>query len=104
LVLDSVLGPVPLLGLCHRLERAAGRRRRERWGPRELDLDVLLYGDAEIMGENLTVPHPRLHERRFALAPLVEIWPDAEVPGRGSVQVLLDLVEDQPVRKTELAW
>lgn len=64
----------------HGRERAADRR----WGPRTLDLDLLLYGDAEIDEPGLRVPHPHLHERAFALAPLAEIAPQAVIPGIGS--------------------
>jgi 2-amino-4-hydroxy-6-hydroxymethyldihydropteridine diphosphokinase len=58
-------------------------------GPRTLDLDLLLYGDAEIDEPGLRIPHPRLHERAFVLAPLAELEPDLEVPGKGSIQTLL---------------
>jgi 2-amino-4-hydroxy-6-hydroxymethyldihydropteridine diphosphokinase len=58
-------------------------------GPRTLDLDLLLYGDATIDEENLRVPHPRLHERAFVLEPLREVAPGLEVPGKGSVEALL---------------
>jgi len=94
-LLHTVLGPRPLLDGCLEIERAAGRVRRERWGPRVLDLDLLLYGDAVIEAPGLRVPHPRMHERRFVLAPLAEVWPDAVVPGRGTVAELLDHVRDQ---------
>ena len=79
------------------MEQALGRRRDEataRWGPRTIDLDLLLYGDRTIDLPGLTVPHPRLHERRFALEPLAELAPDAEVPGRGAVAELLAALED----------
>jgi 2-amino-4-hydroxy-6-hydroxymethyldihydropteridine diphosphokinase len=58
-------------------------------GPRTLDLDLLLYGDAEIDEPGLRVPHPRLHERGFVLGPLAELAPCLEVPGKGSIQTLL---------------
>ena len=66
------------------IEHDAGRERHadERWGPRTLDLDLLLYGDAVIDEPGLHVPHPHLHERGFALVPLVEIAPDGDDPGR----------------------
>jgi len=70
------------------IEREAGRRRLEdgsdRWGPRTLDLDLLLYGDARIDEPGLHVPHPRLHERAFVLVPLAEIAPDARIPDVGT--------------------
>ena len=62
---------------------AAGRVRRERWGARPLDLDLLVYGDARIEGDGLVVPHPRLAARRFVLAPLASLAPDLVVPGTG---------------------
>lgn len=58
------------------VERSLGRERKERWGSRTIDIDILFYGDQIITQENLTVPHPRLHLRRFTLEPLVEIDPD----------------------------
>jgi 2-amino-4-hydroxy-6-hydroxymethyldihydropteridine diphosphokinase len=79
------------------VEQALGRRRdgaTARWGPRTIDLDLLLYGDRTIDLPGLTVPHPRLHERRFALEPLAELVPEAEVPGRGAVAELLAALED----------
>lgn len=65
---------------------------------------MLLYGDAVIEGEGLRVPHPRLTERRFVLAPLAEAWPSARVPGRGAVEDLLAAVADQDAVRTELEW
>lgn len=104
LVLDTVLGPVPLLDWCLDIERALGRERRERWGPRILDLDLLLYSDAVLDAPGLTVPHPRMHERRFVLEPLAEAWPKAVIPGHGTVGDLLGTVQDQVVRRTDLEW
>ncbi len=85
------LGARALLGELHEIERARGRDRRaeQRWGARTLDLDLLLYGDAVIDEPGLTVPHPRLHERRFVLEPLAAIAPELMVPGRGRVAELL---------------
>ena len=75
---------------CSTVERELGRTRDgPRFGPRTIDLDLLLYGDDVIDEPGLTVPHPRLHERRFALEPLAELDPDLVVPGHGSVQALL---------------
>lgn len=71
------------------IERRLGRERRERWGPRTIDLDLLVYGDETIDEPGLTVPHPRLHERRFALEPLADLAPDLVIPGRGWVSDLL---------------
>jgi 2-amino-4-hydroxy-6-hydroxymethyldihydropteridine diphosphokinase len=87
--LDTTLGPRELLATLLDVERELGRERRERWGPRTIDLDLLLYGPEQIDEPGLTVPHPRLHERRFALEPLAELDPDLDVPGRGRVADLL---------------
>lgn len=103
-VLDTLLGPRPLIVHCFEIERRAGRERRERWGPRLLDLDLLLYGDAVLDAPGLTVPHPRMTQRRFVLEPLAEAWPGVEIPGRGRVEDLLPAVADQEVRRTDLEW
>ena len=80
--LDTDLGPHELLGLCRRLESAAGRVRAERWGPRTLDVDVLWVDGVEIDEPELTVPHPRMWDRRFVLAPLSELAPDLATEDR----------------------
>jgi 2-amino-4-hydroxy-6-hydroxymethyldihydropteridine diphosphokinase len=87
--IDTSLAPRALLELLLGIERALGRVRDERWGPRTVDLDLLVYGDERIDEEGLHVPHPRLHERRFALEPLAELDPALEIPGLGSVSALL---------------
>lgn len=77
----------PLAELLARLleiERTLGRVRDERWGPRTIDLDLLLADGVAVATEGLTVPHPRLAERAFALAPLLEVWPDAAHPATGA--------------------
>lgn len=103
-LLDTVRGPRPLLEACSAAEAAAGRVRRERWGPRTLDLDLLLYGDAVIDAPGLRVPHPRLAERRFVLAPLAEVWPEVDVAGHGHVEPLLAAVADQECRRLPGEW
>ncbi len=87
--LETELSPRELLDALLAVERELGRERRERWGPRTIDLDLLLYGDETIDEPGLTVPHPRLHERRFALEPLLDLDPDLAIPGRGRVVDLL---------------
>ena len=74
--LATSLSPRQLLGVAHRLESAAGRVRAERWGPRTLDVDVLLVGDLIVEDEDLVVPHPRMWQRRLVLAPLADLAPD----------------------------
>ena len=78
-----------LLEVLLEIEWSLGRVRGERWGPRVIDLDLLVFGDEVVDEPGLHVPHPRLHERRFALEPLVELDPELEVPGRGKVSALL---------------
>jgi 2-amino-4-hydroxy-6-hydroxymethyldihydropteridine diphosphokinase len=91
--LDTTLPPRALLGLLLEIERSLGRVRTERWGPRVLDLDLLVYGDAVIDEPGLHVPHPRLGERRFALEPLADLDPELEIPGIGSVSAALAALE-----------
>ncbi len=70
-----------LLGMCHRLESAAGRVRNERWGPRTLDVDILWIDGETVTEPDLEIPHPRMYERRFVMAPLADIAPDLLRPG-----------------------
>jgi 2-amino-4-hydroxy-6-hydroxymethyldihydropteridine diphosphokinase len=79
--LDTDAGPRELLALCRRLEADADRRRAIRWGPRTLDVDVLLAGDLRVAEPDLEIPHPRMHQRNFVVQPLWAIDPDVEVPG-----------------------
>ena len=100
-VLSTTLSPDALLAELLRIERGAGRDRdlqTERWGPRALDLDLLLYGESVIAHPGLCIPHPHLHERAFVLVPLAEIAPDAIVPGHGRVRALLDTVDAQGIQ------
>jgi 2-amino-4-hydroxy-6-hydroxymethyldihydropteridine diphosphokinase len=88
--LETTLSPQDLLTALLEVERELGRTRDgPRFGPRTIDLDLLVYGDAVVDEPGLTVPHPRLHERRFALEPLAELAPGLVVPGRGRVENLL---------------
>jgi 2-amino-4-hydroxy-6-hydroxymethyldihydropteridine diphosphokinase len=90
-LVDTTLSARALLDALLDLERRFGRRREAdmHWGPRTLDLDLLLYGDAAIDEPGLHVPHPHLHERAFVLLPLARIAADMDVPGRGRVSTLL---------------
>ena len=90
IALDTSLSPRAVLELLLEVEEELGRVRGERWGPRTVDLDLLVYGDERVDEDGLHVPHPRLHERRFALEPLAELDPELEIPGLGSVSALLD--------------
>lgn len=89
--LDTGLSARELLDLLLSIERLLGRTRTgPRYGPRTVDLDLLLYADLELDEPGLTLPHPRLHERRFALEPLHELDPELIVPGHGAVAALID--------------
>jgi 2-amino-4-hydroxy-6-hydroxymethyldihydropteridine diphosphokinase len=89
-LLETTSSPRELLDVLLRVERTLGRvRDGTRWGPRVLDLDLLVYADEVVDEPGLRVPHPRLHERRFALEPLAELAPELEIPGRGRVSELL---------------
>jgi 2-amino-4-hydroxy-6-hydroxymethyldihydropteridine diphosphokinase len=94
-MLDTALPAPRLLEELLAIERRFGRTRRpgERWGPRTLDLDLLVYGDERIDLPGLSVPHPALHERAFVLVPLAQIAPDLAIPGRGPLQALLAAVD-----------
>jgi 2-amino-4-hydroxy-6-hydroxymethyldihydropteridine diphosphokinase len=81
--IDTRLAPPALLAVLQDLEARAGRVRGERWGPRTLDLDLLLFGSTQIASEELTVPHPRIRERNFVLEPLLDLLgPDYRLGGR----------------------
>ncbi|MFN7166395.1 MAG: 2-amino-4-hydroxy-6-hydroxymethyldihydropteridine diphosphokinase [Pannonibacter sp.] len=81
LVIETTLAPVDLLRRCLAVEKQMGRVRDVRWGPRLIDIDVLLYEDTELDHPELTVPHPRMAERAFVLVPLADIWPEARIAG-----------------------
>jgi 2-amino-4-hydroxy-6-hydroxymethyldihydropteridine diphosphokinase len=99
--IDTALAAGDLLAALHAIELAHGRERPYRNAPRTLDLDILLYGDEIIDLPALHVPHPRMHERAFVLAPLLEIAPDAELPGRGPAQQFLSAVAGQAISRID---
>ena len=87
---ETNLSPRQLLARLQLIECELGRRRAgPRFGPRVIDLDLLLYGSLTVSEPEIEIPHPRLHLRRFALEPLAELDPELEVPGKGSVSALL---------------
>ncbi len=89
--LDCALAPLQLLDALQGIEREQGRvRKAERWGPRTLDLDILLFGDLQLDEERLSVPHYHMHARAFVLYPLAEIAPDLRLPDGRPLQALLD--------------
>jgi 2-amino-4-hydroxy-6-hydroxymethyldihydropteridine diphosphokinase len=87
--LDTDLAAEELLRICKRVEADLGRVPRERWGPREIDLDLLVYGDRRVETDDLVVPHPQLSARTFVLVPLEELAPALDVPGVGDTSSLL---------------
>ncbi|MBE2295759.1 MAG: 2-amino-4-hydroxy-6-hydroxymethyldihydropteridine diphosphokinase [Phycisphaerales bacterium] len=86
---DTTLSPEALLTALQTIETAQGRVRTVRWGPRTLDLDLLLYDQLVLDGSRLILPHPRLHQRAFVVYPLYDIAPDLEIPGQGLLSELL---------------
>lgn len=106
-LLESSLTPSQLLGELLGIERAHGRVRRERWGPRTLDLDLLHSPDLVVNEADLTLPHPELTGRAFALAPLLDVAPDARDPHSGARYAeLLRAIADPGVHRVETsaAW
>ena len=100
----TTLPPEDLLGLAKALELAAGRRRGRRWGARPLDVDLLLYGDLVRDTPELTLPHPRLAERRFVLEPLARIAPELRVPPAGRTVTELLRAGTAVGEVTEIGW
>jgi 2-amino-4-hydroxy-6-hydroxymethyldihydropteridine diphosphokinase len=97
LALRTSLEPRRLLDVLLAVERTLGRTRDTvRYGPRAIDLDLLLYGQARLEEPGLTVPHPHLHEREFALVPLQELDPDLVIPGQGSLGGVLAALHSDP--------
>ena len=78
--INTDLSPIELLDACQETEKGLGRKRVIRWGPRTIDLDILLYNDENMMMERLVIPHPRMHERSFVTIPLLEICPNMMLP------------------------
>ena len=98
---ETSLDAHSLLAALQAIELQHGRERPYRNAPRTLDLDLLLYGDEIIETPDLAVPHPRMHERAFVLAPLLEIAPDALIPGRGRAADLLAAVAGQAIARLD---
>lgn len=92
---DTTLAPEALLARCQKIEDALGRVRRERWGPRTIDIDILLYDDLMIQTPDLVVPHPDLRRRAFVLVPLAEVAPDLRLPTGETVGDVLMAIPDR---------
>lgn len=99
---QTTFSPHELLQECLRIEQANGRVRTRRWGPRTLDLDILLYGRESISTDELSIPHPRITERPFVLKPLCDLAPDCEIAGQSvtmHLERLLDSDRGDVIRK-----
>lgn len=96
---DTVLSPEELLNLTKRVEQEMERTREIRWGPRTIDIDLLLYDGLELATDRLTIPHPEMTGRRFVLEPLHEIAPDLTLSDGRSIEHLLKVLRGQEVRR-----
>lgn len=101
LVVETEANPYELLARARRTERDHARVRGVRWGPRTLDVDVVVFGRTRSQDPELTLPHPRAHERAFVLRPWLEVDPEAEIPGRGRAADLLARIDGQGLRLRE---
>ena len=91
-IAETELDPRELLIIMLEIENRLGRKREVRWGPRTIDLDLIVFGDEVIDSEVLVLPHPRAHERKFVLEPWLEIDPDAYIPGIGEIESILQRI------------
>ena len=98
------LPPMALLMAVLKVEKELGRERMERWGPRTIDIDILLYGTSAVDEPGLRIPHPRLTQRAFALAPLVDVMPDARIEGRPATEWLAESDRAGMQRLAEPGW
>jgi len=96
--LETDLSPYELLEVCQEIEEALERVRVVRWGPRTIDVDIILFDDVQMTDEKLTIPHPRMHERAFVLVPIAELDNTLIVLNK-SIKSLIDLVDSSGVRK-----
>ncbi len=102
IAIETTLAPRELLDQCLDIERQIGRVRDIRWGPRIIDIDVLIYGLEKVDEDGLSIPHPRMGERAFVLVPLAEIWPDAPLgDGRTAVEALKTCPDQDDVVKLD---
>ncbi len=97
--IQTLLDPIILLDRCQEIEHKLGRKREIRFGPRTIDLDILLYNQENIKEERLVIPHPRMHERAFVLVPLAEIAADAFLPN--TEKTVKDFLIELPSKKVE---
>lgn len=102
-VVDTARTPRGLLHELLFIERSLGRVRDTRWGPRTLDLDLILWNDQEVSEPGLTIPHPRMKDRRFVLEPLLEVWPGARMPDGSAITPSAKSVEQQGLERVDVA-
>lgn len=104
--IETSLSPRDLLKLILDIELRLGRVRTRPWGPRTIDLDILLYGDEVIEEPDMIIPHPRMVERAFVLIPLLEIWPEAHLPGgKKLADISIDQEQSRGIKKVyEPTW
>lgn len=94
----TALDPLSFLRQCQEVERSLGRVRKERWGPRSIDIDIALWNREQVTLPDLAIPHPRVHERAFVLIPVLELDSNATMPDGALVQDVLQALPDQGVR------
>jgi len=97
-LLETTLEPYDLLRVCQDVEQALNRERLIRWGPRTIDVDIILYDDLTLDDEELTIPHPRMHERAFVLVPICELDSELVIQSQ-KIQTLIETVDVSGVRK-----
>ncbi len=102
LAFETIYSPYEVLNLCADLEVLKGRQRDIKWGPRTLDLDVLVYGDLSLDSDDLIIPHPEISKRMFVLAPLKDLDPDLIIPGKGLVRDLHASGDETLVRSLDV--
>jgi 2-amino-4-hydroxy-6-hydroxymethyldihydropteridine diphosphokinase len=102
--IGTTLAPRALLAAVLEVERRLGRERTERWGPRTIDIDILTFGSEIVDEPGLHLPHPHLHERAFALAPLVDVLPEAEIAGRSATEWLAEADKAGMRRLADPGW
>ena len=103
-VVETELSPHQLLERLLEIERAQGRERTARWGPRTLDLDIITSDGAPVTEKSLVVPHPRAHQREFVLRPLADVWPEASLSGGVTAAEALERIENQGVDLLSRRW
>ena len=100
--ISTELTPFELLDACLEIEKELGRKREVRWGPRTIDLDILLYNEENIITERLVIPHPRMIERSFVVIPLLEISPELKLPSM--IKPLREIADELPDKEGVRIW